>query len=138
MIRAATLEDTPRIAELAGQLGYPCTEAEMHPRLAALLANTDHDAVLVTDDLTGWIHVALVQSLESAPFAEIRGLVVDEAHRGRGIGQTLVAAAEDWARSRDVNRIRVRSNVKRERTHPFYERLGYATTKSQKVFDKRL
>lgn len=110
----------------------------MHPRLAALLANTDHDAVLVTDDLTGWIHVALVQSLESAPFAEIRGLVVDEAHRGRGIGQTLVAAAEDWARSRDVNRIRVRSNVKRERTHPFYERLGYATTKSQKVFDKRL
>jgi GNAT superfamily N-acetyltransferase len=135
-MRAARIEDLPLITSLAGELGYPATAEEMAPRLTALLATPETDAVFVTD--AGWIHVALVSSLESAAFAEIRGLVVAETHRGRGMGGELVAAAESWARSRGVARIRVRSNVKRERTHTFYERHGYTTTKSQKVLDKKL
>ena len=135
-MRVATIDDLPLITSLAGELGYPASAEEMVPRLTALLATPETDAVFVTD--AGWIHVALVKSLESAPFAEIRGLVVAETRRGRGLGAELVAAAEEWARTRGVARIRVRSNVKRERTHAFYERLGYDTTKSQKVFDKKL
>ena len=61
-----------------------------------------------------------------------------EASRGRKIGATLVAAAEAWARERGHGRMRVRSNVLRQPAHRFYERLGYAVTKRQAVFDKSL
>jgi GNAT superfamily N-acetyltransferase len=59
-----------------------------------------------------------------------------QAQRSGGVGAALVAAAEEWARVKSCARLRVRSNVVRERTHRFYERLGYRVVKSLKVFDK--
>jgi hypothetical protein len=50
----------------------------------------------------------------------------------------LVERGEEWARQRRLAVIGVRSNIIRERTHAFYERLGYAATKTQKVFRKML
>jgi GNAT superfamily N-acetyltransferase len=132
--------DAAAVALLSEELGYATSAAEMSQRIVAL-ASSPEDAVFVAVlGLTpvAWIHVACVTLLESARHAEIRGLVVTFALRGRGIGGQLVAQAEEWARSRGVARIRVRSNVLRERTHRFYENLGYTTTKAQKVFDKGL
>jgi GNAT superfamily N-acetyltransferase len=60
--------------------------------------------------------------------------VVDEARRGGGLGAKLVAAADEWAAGHGFRTLRVRSNVVRERTHRFYERLGFARIKSQVVF----
>lgn len=136
IIRAAEPRDVEAIAALAGELGYPTTSDAMARRLAAL---GERDAVLVADDggaCVGWIHISVVESLENDGHAEIRGLVVASTHRGAGIGAALVGAAEEWARRRGLARVRVRSNVIRERTHRFYERLGYRAVKSQKVFDK--
>ncbi|HEY4595273.1 MAG TPA: GNAT family N-acetyltransferase, partial [Thermoanaerobaculia bacterium] len=62
------------------------------------------------------------------------GLVVDESRRGGGIGAALVEAAAEWAAGHGFRTLRVRSNAVRERTHAFYERLGFARTKSQIVF----
>jgi len=109
-------------------------------RLSAL-SESRNDAIFVAVlglAPVAWIHVGLVTLLESPRHAEIRGLVVTASLRSYGIGAELVAVAEDWARTHGVSRIRVRSNLVRERTHAFYERLGYTTTKSQKVFDKPL
>jgi N-acetylglutamate synthase-like GNAT family acetyltransferase len=140
IVRAATEGDVDVIASLAGELGYPATPAEMAPRLAALLQSA-FDAVLVAEHdgaVIGWIHVAAITLVESAPHAEIRGLVVTDAQRGRNVGSALVDAAERWAREQGFTRIRVRSNATRERTHRFYERRGYHVKKAQKVFDKTL
>lgn len=137
-IRTASAADAGALAPLTGELGYPATEADMARRLA-LLAGSGSDAVLVAEKdgtVAGWIHIAVVDSLENDPFAEIRGLVVSEPLRGGGIGTQLVDGAERWAIERGVPRVRVRSNVTRERTHTFYERRGYAVKKTQKVFDK--
>jgi GNAT superfamily N-acetyltransferase len=137
-IRPATIDDAPMLAFLAGELGYPTSAEELQARFGQLTAN---DAVLVAvlgETPVGWIHVTLVTLLESPRHAEIRGLVVLSALRSRGIGGSLVQYAESWARTSGVTRIRVRSNAVRERTHAFYERLGYTTTKTQKVFDKTL
>lgn len=139
-IRAAAESDADAIASLAGELGYAATAAEMAPRLATACASSS-DAVLVAvvdDKVVGWIHVGYAVSVETAPFAEIRGLVVTESQRGRNIGSMLVTAAETWAREQGLDRIRVRSNIVRERTHRFYEERGYQVKKTQKTFDKTL
>ena len=138
-LRSATLSDAAAIAALNGELGYPTTAGEMAPRLASLLDVSGQAVLVAADDggVIAWVQVSVVATIESGAFAEVRGLVVTAAHRSRGIGARLVEAAEGWARERGLTRIRVRSNVNRERTHAFYERLGYRTAKSQKVFDKR-
>jgi GNAT superfamily N-acetyltransferase len=137
-IRAATVVDAESIAALAGELSYPTTTAEMTERLAALAASQGDAVFVAISDrvVVGWIHVAATTGVQSAPFAEIRGMVVSEALRSRGIGAALVEAGEDWAGARGLTRIRVRSNLVRERTHAFYEGRGYTPAKSQKVFDK--
>ncbi len=140
-IRLATMNDLPAITVLAGELGYPTTEAEMGPRLATLLGSPEAHAVLVAElagEVAGWINMGITIALESGRFAVINGLVVAEQHRGARIGEKLVHAGEAWVRERGLTRVRVRSNVLRERTHGFYERLGYTPKKAQKVFDKEL
>jgi GNAT superfamily N-acetyltransferase len=137
-VRVASSSDAGALASLAGELGYPATAVEIAERFAAL---SSADAVFVAvlgETPVAWIHVAIVTLLESPRHAEIHGLVVTSSLRSRGIGEQLVAHAEQWARGRGVARIRVRSNAVRERTHAFYERLGYSVTKVQKVFDKQL
>ena len=139
-IRLAEGEDAGALAGLVVQLGYSGTAGDVARRLS-LLAASEHDDVFVALDenrIAGFVHVCVVRTLENDEYAEIRGLIVDAASRGRGIGRTLVAKAEEWARERRVGRMRVRSNVTRERARAFYEREGYAVTKLSNVFDKTL
>lgn len=140
-IRAATREDAVALAPLSGQLGYPATPADVTQRLERILADPVHAVYLVETPgrlVLGWIHVFVHVTVESDPSAEIGGLVVAEGHRSRGIGQELLAQAEQWARRQGCGRMIVRSNVIRARAHRFYERLGYASYKSQRVFAKEL
>ena len=138
--RPAVAADAQAIAALSGQLGYPATEPEIRVRLESLAARGDTAVFVAEVDgrVVGWAGVRADVSLESGPFAELVGLVVDEASRGQGVGETLVLAAESWAREQGRTRIRVRSNVVRERAHRFYERLGYRERKRQTVFEKQL
>ena len=139
IIRDAQISDAPALAALAGELGYPTTSTEIQRRLEALHANTQHRVFVAEDDsLLGWVHISMVESLESESFAEIRGLVVSGPYRGSGIGTQLVAAAEKWAHERKCRRIRVRTNVVRVEARAFYEKLGYVSKKTQDIFDKSL
>jgi len=139
-IRTARLEDAPAIAGLSTQLGYPINPEQAEERLRDLMDCTD-GAVLVAEEegtVIGWGHVVGVQRIETGQSAEIVGLVVDESHRGRGTGAKLVEAAVDWAVRHGFRTIRVRSNTVRERTHAFYERLGFKRTKTQVAFAKTI
>ena len=138
-IRDAKVSDAAALAALAGELGYPTTSAEMERRLEALRSDPKHRVfVAERDGLLGWIHVSMINALESESFAEIRGLVVSESYRGSGIGTQLVIAAEKWANEKRCNRIRVRTNVVRVEARAFYKKLGYVSKKTQDVFDKSL
>jgi GNAT superfamily N-acetyltransferase len=140
-IRSAEDRDITTLARLAGELGYPSTPEQVRERFADIKA-APHQATYVAvtngDAVIGWIQLSEVRSLESEPRAEITGLVVDSNFRGGGAGRLLVERGEEWARQRGLAVIGVRSNIIRERTHVFYERLGYAVTKTQKVFRKRI
>lgn len=89
-------------------------------------------------EVVGWIHGAEQLLVESGARCEILGLVVDEAVRRGGIGRRLVQAAEQWAVSRGLSEVSVRSAVARAESHPFYQQLGYERVKSQHVYRKRL
>jgi len=139
-IRRAHIGDAPEITRLAEQLGYPMSAAEMMRRLAGLLADERHYiAVAASGELVlGWMHVEHRSSLEGGDRAELMGLVVDSNARRRGSGRELVDAAENWALSRGLSSLTVRSNAARELSHPFYEALGYAREKTQHVYRKTL
>ncbi|MCB1036187.1 MAG: GNAT family N-acetyltransferase [Acidobacteria bacterium] len=140
-IRMARPEDAAELAELSRQLGYPSTAEETASRLERLLGVEDHLVLVVVgpgEKVLGWIHAFAAHRLESESFAEIGGLVVHEGFRSQGIGARLVAAVEGWARERGIATLRVRSRTTRPRAHAFYEGLGFAATKDQRVLDKPL
>ena len=95
-------------------------------------------AVDADGNVVGWTHVAARMNLEEEPFTELAGLIVGAAARSHGVGKALLRAAEEWARAHGFARLRVRSNVLRERAHRFYVREGYFEKKRQLVFDKLL
>ena len=136
-IREAIKSDAAALASLSGELGYPTTSLQIEDRFDKLSVKSDNGIyVAELDSIVGWIHVAIIQSLESNPFVEICGLVVAESYRGTGIGTQLVAMAERWTQEKGYNHIRVRTNILREETRKFYKQVGFQSKKTQEVFDK--
>ncbi len=139
-VRVASVGDAEAIAGLSDQLGYPADDDMLRKRLSALLGST-LDSVYVAEAngaVVGWIHVFASVRLESVAMAEIGGLIVDEPHRGKGVGERLVKEAEGWAQRLGLSRIRVRTRATRTEAHRFYAREGYRRTKLQHVLDKAL
>jgi GNAT superfamily N-acetyltransferase len=58
------------------------------------------------------------------PAGKLGALVVDEAHRGQGIGRALFDAVEQEARLRGCELIYLTTAERRDDAHAFYERLG--------------
>jgi len=140
-VRVAVKSDVEAIARLAGELGYPSRVTQVRERLAAIEGNAEHAtfvAATPTGEVVGWIHLSQVRSLTTDSRAEITGLVIDSGIRGAGVGRLLIEQGESWARELGLATIGLHSNIIRERAHTFYLRLGYAVTKSQKVFRKAL
>jgi GNAT superfamily N-acetyltransferase len=55
----------------------------------------------------------------------IEDLIVDEAHRGKGIGTRLVQLAEELARARGCRSIELSSDLHRREAHRFWQARGY-------------
>jgi GNAT superfamily N-acetyltransferase len=138
-IRRAVIDDAAAVAKLSETLGYPVTTEEIGQRLERLLKRDDQVVfVAETDEIAGWTHAAEQEILELDRFCEIWGLVVGEKYRRSGIGRQLIEAAEQWARSRGLTRVMLRSNIVRAESHPFYERIGYTRYKTQHAYRKCL
>src|SRR5487761_466470 len=140
-IRVAQLSDAPRLAPLAGQLGYPSTPEQVTARLRGIFSDSEHTVFVAEQrngEIAGYVDVFLFRTAASDVRAEIAGLVVEEKSRSQNIGRMLMARAEDWARERGCSECGLRSNVIREGAHRFYENLGYRVNKTQTSFRKRL
>lgn len=140
-IRRAHPSDSWRIAYLAVQLGYDCTEEQVRERLREMLDSNQYCvsvAELPGGQIAGWIAVCLFRSIAAGSCVEISGLVVDQQVRCRGIGKELLDAAEEWARRQGSGALTVHCNITRERAHAFYTNNRYQHTKTQKLFHKNL
>ena len=140
-VRRATESDADRIARLAGELGYAVDAEVMRIRVEDVLASSTDLLVVAVDScdgVVGWLHAHAAHIIESGFRVEITGLIVSLEFRRRGVGRSLVVAAEDWAKSISAEAVVVRSNAKRVESHSFYPALGYTSTKTQMVYRKVL
>ena len=139
-IRRLTIDDAEAAAELCSQLGYPANSDDLRRRIEERLRTTDAVALaaVIDDRLAGWIDASIENHLQSSASAVIGGLVVREDARGLGIGKRLCLEIEQWARSKSIPLLRVRSQIIREDAHRFYLREGYRKVKTSVVFEKPL
>jgi GNAT superfamily N-acetyltransferase len=137
-IRQLSVDDAEAAAGLSGQLGYSCSAEDLRERIGELSRTADRVAfaAVTAGQIVGWIDAAMERHLQYAACAVIGGLIVREDMRGQGVGKRLCLEVEEWARSKSVPVVRVRSQIKREDAHRFYLRDGYCKVKTSFVFEK--
>ena len=139
-IRFAEMDDAHSIAALSEQWGYQSTNEKTLRCLQDIRKNSDHVIyVLLKDDqMIGWIHGIYSLRVESDPFVEIGGLIVDKDHRRQGFGKFLIDKIVEWSLSRNCHTIRVRCNIIRKEANAFYGSMGFSEIKQQKVYDMKV
>ncbi|HET9596473.1 MAG TPA: GNAT family N-acetyltransferase [Anaeromyxobacteraceae bacterium] len=107
-------------------------DAERQRRGLALLLAEPDARVLVAEAggrAVGMATVQLVVSTAEGAFsALVEDVVVEAAWRGRGAGQSLLSAAEAWARERGATRLQLLADRENAPALRFYERNGWRTT----------
>jgi GNAT superfamily N-acetyltransferase len=140
IIKEISMEDSPAINHLSNQLGYSISIEDTQNQINKILELRDHLALVAMVETTaiGWIHAFIALRIETKPFVEIGGLVVDENFRNKNVGRKLVDAIAVWCRKESISVLRVRCNAKRTETHVFYKKLNFIETKEQKIFQMNL
>ena len=130
-IRDVTVSDSPALARLLAQLGYPAGVAQVARRLARLEASAA-DRLLVAEvdgEVVGLASLHVSPSLEyDGDAGKVSALVVDERYRRRGIGEALLRSVEAAARERGCVLLFLTTAERRKDAHAFYRRVGLAET----------
>jgi GNAT superfamily N-acetyltransferase len=127
-LRPAAEADAAALATLVTQLGYPSDAAQVLARLRRVADNPDIRAFVAVQQgrVVGMSGLMVFPAFHrDGLHGYITALVVDEAVRGGGIGEALLAAAEAWFAERGVTKVTLTSALRREEAHRFYERRGY-------------
>jgi len=135
-IREMTAKDAETVNALSKQLGYSLLIEQTLYNIKAILQSKDHTAFVAEfeDRIVGWIGAAQAIMIEVLPHCEVNGLVIDEYHRGMGIGKLLIDRVKHWAKEKGNDKVGLHCNVKRTEAHLFYEHLGFTELKQQKNF----
>lgn len=132
----------PEVTILAGQLGYPNEISELARRFSLIDSSNEVGlfvALSKNDEVMGFLQVnEEPASLLVGRRADIAALVVHEKFRKLGVGAALMKRAEEWVQNRGLSLIRVKSNIRREGAHQFYQREGYELSKTAHMFVKNL
>lgn len=140
-IRQAEIKDVERIASLCEQLEYSVTNQQIEQRLAKIQNNDAHIVYVATlgnEYVIGWAHAHICDSIVIPTPAILLGLVVDQDYRFNGIGRYLMQQIERWAYLFGCESVLLRSNIKRQEAHSFYEKIGYTNIKQSVTFYKKL
>ena len=131
IVRSAQSEDVEALANLMTDLGYPTSSEDMYRRFEAISADPSYTTLVAErgGKVLGMVGLHFERLYESdGNFARIMALVVGSEHRGRGVGRTLISAAEDWARRRGATDVMLTTHKRRTDAHRFYRSMGYEAT----------
>jgi len=138
-IRKIESTDLPAVTQLLEQLGYTISAQELAKRYEPVAEDRTHAVwVAVSDDqIVGFLHAFGRPALEKPPEVVIQAMV-DHTMRMGGIGARLVEQSERWAKTQGYASIALSSDVDRADAHAFYERLGFKTVATSRLFRKIL
>jgi GNAT superfamily N-acetyltransferase len=139
--RSMAMQDVERVAELSAQLGYPVSTVDLQSRFMRITTTIGHALFVALDEkntVVGWVHVHNIDRLEVERYADIGGIVVDAAMRGKGVGRALMRCAEAWALDSGYDRVKLSSGAHRIEAHAFYEHIGYSNIRTSYRFEKIL
>ncbi|MBV8989068.1 MAG: GNAT family N-acetyltransferase [Solirubrobacterales bacterium] len=127
-LRLRALRDTPRAFASSHRLEV--AQPESHWSALALASEKGQDAaVLVAMHDRRWIALAASRWFDQeAGIAQLWGMWVEPAARGRGVGRTLVSAVASWAAARGAAFLRLGVTDPAAEVASFYERLGFRRT----------
>ncbi len=116
------VDDVARLLKQLSPNRTPPTRAE----LDELLAQPGVELLAAIDDarIVGMLTL-VVYRIPSGVRARIESVVVDEAARGRGVGEALTRDAVDRAVSAGARRVELTSRPAREAANRLYPRLGF-------------
>ena len=137
-IRNAAADDAEQLVPLIEMLGHSIDAAGLRERLA-YLDDTDIPQIVAVDDgrVLGLCGLHLMTAIHRPhKVGRITILAVVKDCRGRGIGRSLVQAAEDRLRQCGCQLLEVTSNNRLVDAHNFYLHLGFEQT--SKRFGKAL
>ncbi len=136
-LREADDSDIEAIAALLAQLF--AIEADFHADaehqlagLRKLRAEGGRNLLLVAlggSEVIGFCSVQrLVSTAEGGEVGLLEDLIVDEAHRGAGVGSQLLQRAEAWAREQGLSRLQLLADAENTAALDFYRRHHWSTT----------
>ena len=131
LIRPAGPTDADRVYALLEQLAtsYSPERPAFDANFPRLLNDESTSLLLVAEDATGVVVGYALTTITpllhtNGSSAHLQELVVDDAHRSRGVGTAIVEEVERVCRERSVRQITVASR----RSADFYERIGYRSS----------
>lgn len=129
-IRNATVGDADRLQALLRQMGYNDELAGFRERLGLIDSPTNRILVAVEGDIVvGLVSLMMSQSIEHpAPNCRLSVIVVDEAHRRRGVARALMGAAEKAARAAGCFRIELTTAHDNGDAQALYRAIGWEET----------
>lgn len=129
--RRAAQTDMGPIASLLTELGYASIGPDVVDRVQRSLHSETSWLLLAQseDDVIGLIAAELVPYFPNgSTVCRVTALVVAAQHRGRGVGDKLLACVTEFAREHGCSGIELTSAHHRLDAHRFYEKLGFSKT----------
>lgn len=133
-IREARPGDLDRLLELYGgpESLYPEARSlkpgEVENLFTRVLLDPNQTTLVAEgyDEVVGTLVVAIMPNLAhgGAPYAVVENVVVDEEHRGEGLGRALMEEAVGRVRAAGAYKLALCSNLERGGAHAFYRSLG--------------
>jgi GNAT superfamily N-acetyltransferase len=133
VFREARREDLPAVLGLLRQLNAD------DPALEPSVARAAFESILDTPGLTVFVleqdgalvastYLNVVPNLTraAAPYAVIENVVVDEGHRGQGLGKAIIARTLNIAWEAGCYKAMLQTGSRRPSTHAFYRACGFS------------
>ncbi len=129
-VRDASINDIPELVPLMEQLGYPTSVDKFKKRFNAIAENSNYRTFVaeMNGKVVGMAGSCLGMFYEhDGSYVQIIAFVVDTNYRRKGIGEKLIQAVENWAKTQGAMTIALNSGsrLEREGAHQFYSNMGF-------------
>ena len=144
MIRKAEMKDVPILAELACRLWPDNRAEEMRAEMEEILTKPDAAFFLAYAEAApvGFAQCQLrydyVEGTETSPVGYLEGIYVAEQCRKQGLARELLAACENWAKTKDCAEFASDCELDNAQSLQFHLNVGFEEANRIICFTKKI